>query len=271
MNKKSQKIKRQRVGRPSKSKTDTSKPRRGEQDNTKQYIADFPALEQLFTGIAKCSNVRNIIKTGPKTTKGVNQTVDVKDSNKIIEERLKALNKQDHIYFIRNDPCVLVIQGDKIIDNTEYKQIIRPANIGEEFQGVYDQLNILARELDNDFIDEFEKIVRIFIVSRGEGKSLEQIIQDIDNDVKETNEFRILKEWKGLKEIGHEIKLQRAEQELKRREEDVDQKHSDKIKVKHSGLIEQQKTEIQQERQLGPLKYFIKNLVEGLEKLVESK
>ena len=44
--------------------------------------------------------------------------MDVKDSNKIIEERLKALNKQDHIYFIRNDPCVLVIEGDKIIDKT---------------------------------------------------------------------------------------------------------------------------------------------------------
>ena len=48
----------------------------------------------------------------------------------------------------------------------------------------------MARELDNDFIDEFKKIVHIFIVSRGEGKSLEQIIQNIDNDVQNTNEFR---------------------------------------------------------------------------------
>ena len=50
----------------------------------------------------------------------------------------------------------------------------------------------MARELDNDFIDEFKKIIYIFLVSRGEGKSLEQIIKHIDNDVQNTNEFRYI-------------------------------------------------------------------------------
>ena len=61
--------------------------------------------------------------------------------------------------------------------------------------------------------------------------------------------------------------MKRAFEDLEEKSKEINKKTSDKVKRKHQEFIENQKSELQEENNLEPLKYLITKLVEAFDKI----
>ncbi|KAM3143465.1 hypothetical protein pb186bvf_004526 [Paramecium bursaria] len=233
-------------------------------------ISDFPELIRILQTLSESANVLVNVKTGPQQDQCRKKIVS--KANKKQEKVLASLKKfKKYAYFLRTRNEQILLEGNNIIDLNEYLTIERPYYISSQYQPVYDELNILVRQLDDEFVQEFMFIVNSFIDAFDQRIDKNLFINTLIDNIKFTEEYKILKEWSILKIETNNLQIHYKQQDLNLIRTKLDDK-SKNVREKYEQLVIEKEEQISALKQYNcPLEYFINRLISDIESLIDSR
>ncbi|CAD8188147.1 unnamed protein product [Paramecium pentaurelia] len=262
--------KRVKPGRPSKDDQKEGVEIQRSSDDENEYIADDSDCERIFSLLAKQSSYKNITKTGPTKTKKADEE-QLAEASENVKKVLVDLQIEDpQFFFLSNQKRKYEFDNDKLVDKTEYK-LIKKDEFGDQFKTLIHKINIVNKELDENFIDVLKEILiqyqDLVIQEVNSNTIIEKIIQTIKNPENQ-EKFQYLLTWQRLKSITKETRMNRAIEDLEEKRKEINKKTSDKVKKKHQEFIDSQKKELDEENSMDPLQYLITKLITAFDKII---
>ncbi|CAK91698.1 unnamed protein product (macronuclear) [Paramecium tetraurelia] len=229
------------------------------------YLFNDHDCVKLLKLLSIQGNYKFRILTGPrnKIKPIVQQNDEVEESNDLINPKYFFLTTEKRKYSIENE---------QIVDNNQYL-FINSNQFSPKFELLINKLNVLLKELDNNFIylllDILILYTECFDYNLQVNTQVEYIIQQLESP-KYSKNFQYLLNWQIQTNKTKEVRYKVFLEFLQQKERLINNKRSKKVIEKHRKFIQKQNNQMLEIMSMEPINYLISKLVKRFNKIMRT-